>query len=210
MLAVEGPHDRWIIDELLREELERVHACIVPMYGGKETPGLGTAGVLHEFTDWVMIPVWDNLRATLLASTWAELEIIVAAGGDDAAIASLLDAHLKGLGSEGKFARQFMRLAATSGQLHRFASPYALSRKDVLHYLPPRSLSQRMPATWGDVDVARAANGEASEKVFICTRYGLDLLEPEVRRAAASMDSVPGDLLGLISMLQQLEDERRS
>lgn len=209
MLAVEGPHDRWILEELLRDDFERLRVVVVPMYGGKQTPGLGTAGVLHEFTDWVMVPLWDNLRSNELSRAWAEMKASAAAGGTVEDLRKVAASAISG-SSEASFARQFMLLTAMSRQWHRCAEPFGMSEPDVLHYLPPRALSAKLPASWSEVQAAQAAAGDKDEKKFLKTRFNLTLDEDEVRGAARSMDHRPSDFTALVAHLEGVLNTTRS
>lgn len=198
VVAVEGVHDEWVLDELLHDELELRRALLLPMHGGKNTPAMATAEALFRLTDVVVLPVWDNLSAEKLSNAWATAikRSEEQAGQDE--IRRHLHEALSG-SSETKFARQFMTLALEARTTDRVLTPFGMAESDILHYLPPKALSSRMPDTWSEVAREWSDSGsDVGEKDFLRRRYSLKLSEGEIRTAAAAMDSIPDDFVLLL------------
>lgn len=189
MLAVEGVHEKWILEELLGAELEASRVIVQPLYGGSRAAELVHADFVTRFTDWTVVVMWDNLRADELAKAWQRTcEMTQAGASRDEVRAMLLD-RLRG-DVESKFARQFMEQAAAAGRTDRFGAPFAMSRKDILHYLPPKSLSPRMPETWEEVRERMAAQPtRLDEKKWIAATFDARLDEDTIRAAVHDMES---------------------
>jgi len=206
MLAVEGVHEKWILEELLGPELEAMRVVVQPLYGGSRAAQLVHADFITRFTDWSVVVMWDNLRAVELSQAWERTTEMAEAGAQREEIRAMLRERLRG-SSESKFATQFMEQAAAAGRTDRFGAPFAMSRKDILHYLPTQALSPRMPAKWEEVWERYAAQPtQLDEKAWITTTFDARLDEPTIRAAARQIDSaaLAGDFAALLRHLEHV------
>lgn len=134
-VAVEGLHDRMVIEALIGDELRTARAAVLPLGGGRAAPSLADATLLFDYTDANVVVVLDGIALETVAPIW-ETTVAHAQRGEIAAARREL-ARLEELDCwEAKWLRELLDKAIIGGTWSRLV-PAPLREPDIICYLPP-------------------------------------------------------------------------
>lgn len=149
-LLIEGRHDEMIIGHFLHDTLQQCRAELLPLRGATQLPFALHSRLLYDFTDASIVTVIDNLSPTHVQSTWAEAQSLAITEGTQRAgeyLRHQLPASKEHI--ENKFLREFLSRALEMGVESR-VTPYPLSKRDILMYLPVDALIPRA-TSWDQI-----------------------------------------------------------
>ena len=198
ILLVEGRHDEIVLEAMLGEELHDLRALVVPLHGGRLLPDAADARILQDFTDHRIVAMVDNVNPEPFKRLLAVARQVTP--GDCTAFDRAADEALEGLkADEVGFVRRLLRRAFEVGRLERYI-PYALTKPDILEYLPPRPF--RLDRSWEDLRAEFARQNKVKRfKRWLELSEGATFDDERVFEACRQMDSVPGDFLALLDLL---------
>lgn len=198
ILLVEGRHDEIVLETMLGQELHNLRALVVPLHGGRLLPDAADARILQDFTDHRIVAMVDNVDPKTFERLLAVARQVTP--GDCTAYDRAADQVLQGLkADEVGFVRRLLRRAFEVGRLDRYV-PYALTKPDILEYLPPQPFL--LDRSWEDL----RAEFDTQKKVKRFKRWlelneGASFDDERVFEACRRMDSVPSDFLALLDLL---------
>lgn len=206
-VLVEGMHDEVLLEHFLGPRLRRARAQILMLHGGTKLPHTINSQILFQFTRAHVIGVVDNQRAEVLAQAWQEAQEIAATGHRSEAI-DQLRVRINDRSEESGFILSW--LAETLRQddrgLDGRLSPYGLSAKDVIEYLP---VDRFVPhaTSWADLHEqhaemrTRKANIPKDFKKWLASAFGTSI-SPETLREAALGLEIPQDFERLMKEIE--------
>lgn len=143
-LLVEGHHEELILEELFGDRLRKARVEILRLDGAKKLKTAVDSFVLFKYTRAHVVGLMDNLQHETITKTWDEAKELRARGFMQAAVETVLKALSPKQKKAGQhndevgFMSGWLTEALTKG-LELRLSPHALSRKDILYYLPVKS-----------------------------------------------------------------------
>jgi len=197
---VEGVHDRDVLEALIGDSLRRANVMVIPLHGGRKLAETVDTQVLFTYTDARVVALLDNLSAAQLDDAWRSA---LAMGSPNDAVGSLRTS-LPG-NNEIRFIRQWLINALERGVAHR-VSPWALSKGDIIEYLPIESLvppAHQRGMTWDDLrsEQFKQTRTHDNFKPWLRKRYGVAISDDDVKQSATQMDSIPEEFTMLAEML---------
>jgi hypothetical protein len=205
-LLVEGEHDEVIINALLGDRLRAARVEILPLRGGKKLPHTVDSRVLFDFTEAHLVGLVDNQRADELATIWESAQTAAALGDTDAAVSTVVE----GIGKEtdeAQFLCGWLTAALRKG-LEGRVTPYGLSAKDVIEYLPVESLVTRaeswdaLKADHSNERTIPRKNAPTDFKKWLVARHAVDLSSKNLDRIASALDPIPNEFERLMKTLE--------
>ena len=194
IVAVEGEHDRVVLDTLLGDELADLRCLLIPMHGAHNLTSILDTRLIVDFTDAALLAVVDHAEASWLIKAWIDAKAELVAKGKAAARLVLEAAERRGSTKEQRLLLDFCKRAIDSGQTHR-VDFVGLSVPDILHLL---NIREFVPgnATWPDLDAEWLAlpHPRPAWKDWLRAEHGATIGLRQVKRALATMDTIPPDL----------------
>lgn len=148
VVVVEGIHDQWVFESLLRSEL-----AVLPMHGGTRLRSLAEARLLMDGTDAEILVVLDDLDdlddldASVAVEVAEQIDQAAKASDTDELRSALEDLRRRGQKNDSLlFLHQFFARAAFLGDVGR-VHIHGLSLPDVVCYLDPETVLQD-PQPW--------------------------------------------------------------
>lgn len=146
-VAVEGAHDKIVLDHLIGRELREMRASVMPIGGAIAAPSLAEAALLFDFTDAQIVVVLDGVAAKAITPSW-QAAIAHADDGNIRQARRELLALEKISGWEAKWLRDLLERALNTGRWNRI-TPAPLVEPDIICYLPPDAFVSGK--TWTDL-----------------------------------------------------------
>ena len=198
ILLVEGRHDEIVLEAMLGEELRNLRTLVVPLHGGRLLPDAADARILQDFTDHRIVAMVDNVAPEPFERLLAVARQVTP--GDCTAFDRAADEVLQGVkADEVGFVRRLLRRAFEVGRLERYI-PYALTKPDILEYLPPRPFL--LDRSWEDLRAEFVTQSKVKRfKRWLELTKGANFDDERVFEACRQMDSVPSDFLALLNLL---------
>ena len=134
-VAVEGAHDKLVLEHLIGDELRDIRAAVMPIGGAIAAPSLAEAALLFDFTDAQIVVVLDGVAAKAVTPSW-QAAIAHADDGNIKQARRELLALEKISGWEAKWLRDLLERALNTGRWNRII-PAPLPEPDIICYLPP-------------------------------------------------------------------------
>lgn len=196
-VIVEGRHDELVLEHMIGDELRGRATLVAPLRGASKINAVLDARFIFDLTDARVIVMIDNIRSGV-AEVWRKA--VSLPSSDDAR--DLLLGRLDRSIDEERFLQEFGIRALEFGAAERL-SVHGLSVPDVLDLLPPSALCSRpMSKSWAELRAdPQAPRASGKFKAWAERELGASFDDDTIVRAARSADSIPDDLLSLLSLL---------
>ena len=213
-VVVEGLHDEYVLNALLRRQLNDASAGIFSMRGAAHAKSLAEAKVLFRATNGPILVVVDGLINQHLAPLWREIKAADRAGETAGALSKIGQLSTLRV-EEAEFLAELAKAAVESKTLQRI-EVHGLSLPDIICYLPESSVLLRDDESWNvllERWVAAARNNNPRNiKGFLKNKSLLPKdtaeLNERVRdaaiRAASTISIVHPDLVALGDVITEL------
>ena len=199
VLLVEGQHDWVILDQLFGEDFRLNGVEVFSMRGARNLRNAADAQLLFQYSDARVIALVDNEDHQRVTDIWARAREAHGIGSDHL---SILGEFTKGnRGAEAGFLKEFCAATLAGNAAARFEVA-ALSKADVLEYLPLRSVAPGVgdEATWEQVhEVHRRSSSGVPFKDWLKKNYQADFSDEQLRRAAADVGH--SDLTNILNLV---------
>lgn len=139
-VAVEGIHDKLVLQHFIGDDLREMRAAVMPIGGGATAPSLAEAALLFDFTDAQIVVVLDGVAAKAVTPCWKAAIAHADEGNIKKARRELL-ALEKIPGWEALWLRDLLERAINTGRWNRIV-PAPLAKPDIICYLPPDAFVQ--------------------------------------------------------------------
>lgn len=210
ILLVEGTHDQVLVETFLARELNAARAVVVPIRGGTKLPATVDSQVLFEFTRAHIIGLVDNGDGNSLLETWDEACKLAVTEGNDAAISFILQ-RVGSQSDEARFISNWLTKALSRGFQSRL-TPYALSAKDVIEYLPVQDFVLQA-TSWEALKLEHQSLRSSGQKgverdfkTWLRRTFDADF-SPKALRASAERIPTPHDFIQLGKLIAATASE---
>ena len=219
-VVVEGLHDEYVLNALLRRQLNDASAGIFSMRGAAHAKSLAEAKMLFQATNGPILVVVDGLSNQHLAPLWREIKAADRAGETADALSKIGQLSTLRV-EEAEFLAELAKAAVESKTLRRI-EVHGLSLPDIICYLPESSVLLRDDEPWDALLerwVAAAKNNNPRNiKGFLKNKNLLpnDTAELNERvrdaaiRAASTISIVHPDLIALGDAITDLAQPPKS
>jgi len=205
-VVVEGHHDKLILDSLLRDELHRLRAELLPARGASQIATITDSQLIFDYTSASALVLVDNASADDVRAVWDDAREL-ARNSDTAGARKALDQGFSRKVAEERFLKEFCWKAIERGQLDR-VDVWALQMPDIVMYLPADHLVPSEPS-WEALRERHAAHSGKDFKSWLVADCDADFSDEALLTAIASMDAIPPEFSELINRVSELGDWRR-
>lgn len=218
-LLVEGHHEKLIFDELFGERLRDARVTTIPLGGASRLKNTVDSLVLFEHTRAHVVGLMDNLRSDLILRSWDRAKKLRLTESIEAAVKSIQHdfrempkSKVSKNNDEFGFMERWL-IAALTESLESRLDPHALSRKDILDYLPVKHFvpnAQSWDALWAQHAEARRDRPNTTSgqfKVWVSKLGGSEFNDETILAAVHGLDPVPAEFEQLIKRLEAIASE---
>lgn len=199
-LLVEGAHDQIVVNKLIGDELHAARVEVLPIRGARQLPATVDSQFLFRFTDAHIIVMLDAVDEAKVRDVWSRA--VEVADGDRDAARQILHNGLPRTEAELRWLGEFLSEAIGQG-FHNRITPFGLSARDILEYLPVDKLVHG-GKSWDQLHAEFATSGAKSFKPWLSKTKAANLTHDEIRDAAQALDRVPHEFVTLANLCRSL------
>ncbi len=203
ILLVEGQHDKFVLEGLIGDELERARTLVLPLRGAKSVPQLVEARLLFDFTTAGLIVALDNIRLEQFDIVWAASKALADAGSCDDAVQKLLNGIAKPT-TEERWIREFAVEALKARAADRIGL-FGFKLDDIVKYLPAEHFV--VGADWATLEAEHAHHKGKPFKTWLAQDKGADFSDESIVSAAVKAD-VDDEMLDLAERCRAMARRR--
>ncbi|SDU80850.1 ATP-binding protein [Gordonia westfalica] len=155
-VVVEGLHDQYVLENLLRTQLVEASAGIYAMRGAARAKSLAEARFMFQATNGSILVVLDGLTNRILQPVWEDIKATYKSGDNTATLASV--GQLAALRvDEADMLAELAKSAVESKTLDRI-EVYGLGKPDIICYLPASGILTQHDVSWDAIQKQWEAN----------------------------------------------------